>query len=79
MVATMDEENARPRIMFEAHFPSGYIRPVGRGVVLDVTDNPNWPEIYLDEWFEEEVLKAGGGPNLTSITIRVEIESAAGK
>ena len=47
--------------------------------MFDVTDNPDRPEIYLDEWFEEEVLKAGGASRLTGITIRVEIESAISK
>lgn len=63
-------------IVFEGRFPSGYIRPIGRGVVFDVADNPERPDIYLHDWFEEEVRKAGGGPNLTGITIRVEIASA---
>ena len=78
-MATMDEENARPKIVFEADFPSGDIRPVGRGVVFDLVNDPlGRRDVYLDDWFEEEVYKAVGlwEPHLTGIRIRVEIESA---
>lgn len=65
-------------IVFEGRFPAGYIRPIGRGITLDYPGSPHDMGTYLDDWFEDQVRQAGGGENLTGITIRVETEAAAG-